>query len=111
MEEQLFNTLVQVRRQLHQNPELGFTEFKTAALVEARLRELQIPVESVAGTGLIGSLKKGAGPRGGLRAGMDAPPGLEGSDVPFPSLPEGPMHACRPDPHLTKAPGAAYLFK
>src|SRR5260221_2536283 len=111
MEEQLFNTLVQVRRQLHQNPELGFTEFKTAALVEARLRELQIPVESVAGTGLIGSLKKGAGPTVVLRADMDALPVLEGSNVAFPSLTEGLMHACGHDLHMTMLLGAAYLLK
>src|ERR1700754_368838 len=111
MEEKLFNTLVQIRRQLHQNPELGFTEFKTAALLEGTLQELQIPVEPVAKTGLIGTLKKGDGPTIVLRADMDALPVLEDPEMPFASKNEGLMHACGHDLHMTMLLGAAYLLK
>src|SRR5258706_13579702 len=111
MEQQFFNKLVQIRRQLHQIPELGFMEFKTSALVEAQLRELGIPVESVAKTGLIGTLKKGTGPTVVLRADMDALPVLEDSNVSFPSLTEGVMHACGHDLHMTMVLGAAHLLK
>lgn len=74
MEDDLFKKLVMIRRQLHQNPELGFVEFKTAALLQSELEALQIPVERIVSTGLIGTLKKGAGPVIVLRADMDALP-------------------------------------
>lgn len=111
MEEELFNTLVQIRRQLHQVPELGFTEFQTSALVEASLRKLQIPIESVAKTGLIGTLRKGNGPTVVLRADMDALPVSEDPQRPFASKTEGLMHACGHDLHMTMLLGAAHLLK
>ena len=111
MEPGLFEKLVSVRRQLHQMPELGFNEFKTAALIKAQLEELQIPVETVASTGLIGTLKKGEGPTVMLRADMDALPVLEPSGVPYRSLNDGAMHACGHDLHMTMLLGAAHLLR
>jgi amidohydrolase len=111
MERELFEKLVSIRRQLHQIPELGFNEFKTAALIEAQLEEWQIPVEHVASTGLIGTLKKGEGPTVMLRADMDALPVQEPSDAPFRSLHDGAMHACGHDLHMTMLLGAAALLR
>ena len=110
MDAQLFNKLVSIRRQLHQHPELSFTELKTAALVETHLRELSIPTERVALTGVIGTLCKGAGPTVVLRADMDALPVVEESGVDFPSQTEGIMHACGHDIHTTMLIGAAMLL-
>jgi amidohydrolase len=111
MESGLFEKLVAVRRQLHQMPELGFNEFKTAALIRAQLEELQIPVEPVASTGLIGTLTKGEGPTVMLRADMDALPVQEPSDAPYRSLNDGAMHACGHDLHMTMLLGAAVLLR
>ena len=111
MESGLFKKLVSVRRELHQMPELGFNEFKTAAFIKAQLEELQIPVEHVASTGLIGTLKKGEGPTVMLRADMDALPVQEPSDVPYRSLNDGAMHACGHDLHMTMLLGAAHLLR
>ena len=111
MDSQLFGRLVGIRRQLHQHPELGFTEFKTAALVESFLQELDIPVERVAVTGVVGTLKKGEGPTVMIRADMDALPVLEDTGLPFSSLTEGLMHACGHDLHTTMLLGAAFLLK
>ncbi|WP_158559312.1 M20 metallopeptidase family protein [Deminuibacter soli] len=111
MEEQLFDKLVAIRRRLHQFPELSFTEFKTSALVAAELRGLDIPVITVAQTGLIGTLQKGEGPTVLLRADMDALPVQEDSGVSFPSLTEGAMHACGHDLHVAMLLGAAHLLK
>lgn len=111
METQLFEKLVGIRRQLHQFPELGFTEFKTSETIKAQLDELSIPVESIAVTGLIGSLTKGDGPTVILRADMDALPVVEPADAPIRSKNEGVMHACGHDLHMTMLLGAAHLLK
>src|SRR6187402_3603452 len=99
MDEQLFSKLVTIRRQLHQNPELGFQEHKTAALIEHELGQLQIPTERVASTGVIGTLQKGPGPTVILRADMDALPVLEDTGLSYRSLTDGLMHACGHDLH------------
>ena len=111
METKLFEKLVGIRRQLHQFPELGFTEFKTSETIKAQLDELSIPVESIAVTGLIGTLKKGDGPTVILRADMDALPVVEPADAPIRSQNEGIMHACGHDLHMTMLLGAAHLLK
>src|ERR1700753_759247 len=100
MNQELFEKLVGIRRHLHRHPELGFTEFKTSELIKSRLEELSIPTESVAVTGLIGTLKKGDGPTVILRADMDALPVVEPRDAPFRSETEGVMHACGHDLHM-----------
>jgi amidohydrolase len=111
MDNGLFDKLVKIRRRLHQNPELGFMEFKTSALVQEHLHILEIPFETLAGTGVIGTLKKGDGPTIVLRADMDALPVLEDSDLAFRSANEGVMHACGHDIHTTMLLGAACLLK
>jgi amidohydrolase len=111
METTLFSKLVGIRRRLHENPELSFHEFQTSAFLEAQLTELGIPVEKVASTGLIGTLKKGDGPTVILRADMDALPVEEASGVPFSSKNKGTMHACGHDLHMTMLLGAAHLLK
>jgi amidohydrolase len=111
METTLFSKLVGIRRRLHENPELSFHEFQTSAFLEGQLTELGIPVEKVASTGLIGTLKKGDGPTVILRADMDALPVEEASGVPFSSKNKGTMHACGHDLHMTMLLGAAHLLK
>jgi len=111
MEKQLFEKLVRIRRQLHQSPELGFTEFKTSEFIEGQLTQLSIPVEKIAVTGLIGTLTKGDGPTIILRADMDALPVVEPEDAPFRSKTHGIMHACGHDLHMTMLLGAAHLLK
>ena len=119
METQLYTKLVNIRRELHANPELGFNEFQTSAFLESQLRALQIPVERVAVTGLIGTLTKGPAPGSAsavgptiiLRADMDALPVEEPLDALYRSRNEGVMHACGHDLHMTMLLGAAHLLK
>jgi amidohydrolase len=110
----LFEHLVSVRRRLHENPELGYCEFRTSELIANELKILGIPFETnVAhtGTGIIASLKKGTGPTIILRADMDALPICEQTDLPFSSTVENRMHACGHDLHVTMLLGAAYILK
>ncbi|HEU4555302.1 MAG TPA: M20 family metallopeptidase [Chitinophaga sp.] len=112
MNEHLFRQLVTIRRQLHQHPELGFEEFKTTALVQDHLLDLDIPFETIAVTGVIATLSKGkGGPVVVLRADMDALPVVEDTGLPFSSAHERVMHACGHDIHTTMLLGAAYVLK
>src|SRR5690348_7546404 len=75
------------RRDLHEHPELGNRETRTAKLIADHLRKLGIEVqEGVAKTGVVGILKGGKpGPCVALRADMDALPIVENPKVSFAS--------------------------
>ena len=108
------------RRQIHQYPELGNRETKTAALVAAHLRKLGIEVkEGVAKTGVVGILKGGQpGPCIALRADMDALPIVEKGNLPFASKERttyhgdevGVMHACGHDTHVAMLMSVAEIL-
>ena len=100
------------RRDIHQYPELGFSEQRTAALVAARLRDLGLDVRTgVGGTGVVGLLKGGkAGKTVLLRADMDALPIEEANDTPYRSQFPGLMHACGHDAHTAMLLGVAWVF-
>jgi amidohydrolase len=100
------------RHTIHAHPELGFQEHRTAALVAEQLRSFGIEVhEGIAGTGVVGVLRKGAGRRSiGLRAELDALPIVERVDVPYASTANGVMHACGHDGHTAMLLGAAKLL-
>ena len=108
------------RRDIHQNPELGNREFRTATLVAKHLRSLGMEVKTEVGvTGVIGVLKGGLpGPVVALRADMDALPVLERTPVSFASKAttfyEGKetavMHACGHDSHVAILMGVAEIL-
>lgn len=101
---------IEWRRQIHQNPELGNSEFKTAKLIAIHLKELGLEVkEAVAKTGVIGILRGAKpGPCIALRADMDALPLVERVNIPYASKQKtiyngeevGVMHACGHDTHV-----------
>lgn len=108
---ELQEELIRLRRDIHAHPELGFQEFRTAALVADTLRELGIPVQTGVGkTGVIGHIGSGEGPTIGIRADMDALPIHEQSDAPYCSTNDGVMHACGHDSHTAMLLGAAHLL-
>jgi len=96
-------SLIATRRDIHQHPELGFEETRTANLIADRLRALAYQVTPGIGkTGVVG-LKKNEGRDGRcvlLRADMDALPVEEANAVPYRSRQPGKMHACGHDGHV-----------
>lgn len=100
------------RQEIHQYPELSFTEHRTAALVNAALIDLGIQTETeIAKTGVVGHIHGGRGPIVGLRADMDALPIHEESGVEYSSTRPGIMHACGHDAHTAMLLGAATILK
>jgi amidohydrolase len=112
--------VVEWRRDLHQHPELGNREFRTAEKIAAHLEGLGLEVRTgVAHTGVVGLLKGGLeGPVVALRADMDALPVTEESELPFRSQVKtewkgrevGVMHACGHDHHMAILMGAAEVL-
>ena len=97
------------RRDIHSHPEIAFEEHRTAKIVAEKLESFGIEVETgIAGTGVVGTLKKGTGNRSiGLRADLDALLIHEANDFEYKSKNPGKMHACGHDGHTTMALGAA----
>ncbi len=101
-------TTMRWRRDLHRIPETDFAEVATAAYVADVLVELGLEVHTgIGGTGVVGVLRRGDGPRIGLRAELDALNITEAADVPYASIHPGRMHACGHDGHMAMVLGAA----
>lgn len=103
--------LVQIRRHLHQNPELSDKEYETQKYIMDRLTEMGIEHHAIARTGVVGLIR---GQEGGntvaLRADIDALPIQDGKDVPYRSQNPGVAHACGHDAHTAIALGVARYF-
>lgn len=112
--------VIEWRRNIHQNPELGNREFKTMELIATHLKKLGLEVKTnVAKTGVVALLKGGKpGPVIALRADIDALPIKERTDVPYKSnvmadylgtqVPV--MHACGHDTHIAILMGTAEVL-
>lgn len=118
--EELRSRVIAWRRDIHQNPELGNREFRTAGLIAGHLQQLGLKVQTgIAHTGVIGILEgQRRGPVVALRADMDALPVVEMVDLPFASRVRttydgeevGVMHACGHDAHVAILMGVAELL-
>jgi amidohydrolase len=105
--------LIEIRRDIHANPELGFEEIRTAGVVARELSRLGIAHQTGIGkTGVVGLIEGGRpGPVLAIRADMDALPIEEKSGLPFASTKPGLMHACGHDIHTTTLIGVAAVLK
>ncbi|HVC63268.1 MAG TPA: M20 family metallopeptidase [Acetobacteraceae bacterium] len=105
--------LIEIRRDIHAHPELGFEEVRTAGIVTRELTRLGIPHQTQIGkTGVVGLIQGGRpGPVLAIRADMDALPIQETSFLPFASTYPGLMHACGHDIHTTTLLGVAEVLR
>jgi amidohydrolase len=104
--------MIEIRRDLHQHPELGLEEHRTNAKVRSLLDEMGIEyVDGLGGTGVLGLIRgDGEGRVVALRADMDALPIQDDKEVVYASKIPGKMHACGHDVHTTVLLGAARLL-
>lgn len=109
---QLEPYMIQIRRDLHQYPELSLQEKETASMVAQQLSDMGLTVRTqVGGYGVVADVHgMHAGPLIALRADMDALPIQEEADVPFASKVPGVMHACGHDAHTAMLLGAARIL-
>lgn len=108
------------RRDIHEHPELGNRETRTAGIIAAHLKKLNIETkENVAKTGVVGILRGGKpGPCIALRADIDALPVVERVNLPFASKVKstyngqevGVMHACGHDTHVAMLMSVAEIL-
>jgi amidohydrolase len=109
----LSSRLIDLRRAIHQHPELAFHESETANRLVAALGELGVhDVRIVANTGVVARVRgrNRAAPVVALRGDIDALPIEEATGLPFASRVPGVMHACGHDVHATWAVAAAALL-
>jgi len=118
---QVQDTIIRLREHIHQYPELGNREFKTAELVANHLRALGFDEvrTGIAHTGVVGILRGGLpGPVVAVRADMDALPVTEDTPYPFKSTERttylgqevGVSHACGHDIHVAVQLGVASIL-
>ncbi|WP_343718301.1 M20 aminoacylase family protein [Inquilinus sp.] len=104
--------MVALRRDLHRHPELAYRERRTGDLVAEALSSWGYEVHrGLGGTGVVGTLALGDGPRRvGIRADMDALPIVEATNLPYASGTAGVMHACGHDGHTASLLTAARVL-
>lgn len=110
--DKVFNKLVEIRRDLHENPELAGHEVRTQKVLEKYLINLGLEVQKdLYGRSLIGILKGGKkGKKIAWRADMDALPGNNADKVSFKSKNKGIWHGCGHDVHMAIGLGIAEVL-
>lgn len=107
----LMPRLVELRHELHANPELGYAEHDTSRRIAAWLGglggRLEVRTGLARGTGIVATLNAGKpGPTVALRADMDAIAVTEETGLDYASRRAGVMHACGHDGHMACLAGA-----
>ena len=101
--EEKYTEMVDIRRYLHQHPELSYKEYKTAEYIANFYKNLGIEVRTnVGGNGVVAKVIGGKpGPTVALRADFDALPIQDEKEVAYKSTVPGVMHACGHDGHTS----------
>ena len=103
--------MIDIRRDFHRHPELGFEEYRTQKKIIEYLKAMDIEYDIMATTGVIGTIRgKGDGRTVALRADMDALPMTDEKDVPYRSSVDGKMHSCGHDAHMAILLGTAKVL-
>lgn len=112
--ESVLEEVIEIRRHIHQNPELSFEEYKTSAFIAEQLDKWGISYKTgYVKTGIVALIEpdKPVDKCIGLRADMDALPIQEANEVSYKSANDGIMHACGHDVHTAMLLGAAKIIQ
>lgn len=110
--DEIFNELVEIRRDFHKNPELSQQEFRTQAKIREYLNGWGIENYPIAETGVVGIIRgKNPGKTVAIRGDIDALPIQEKNNAPYCSVNPEVMHACGHDAHTTIVLGIAKIMK
>lgn len=110
---EISSEIINIRKILHQMPEIAFDEIKTSKFIKEKLQEFGFKIESTAKTGVIG-FRKGVSNQKAIafRADMDALRVKEETGLSYSSKEENMMHACGHDGHMSILLGLAmYISK
>ena len=111
--DEVFDHVVELRRSIHEEPEIGMDVEKTAAKVKVELDHLGISYRETEHHGIIADIKGEKGESDKMvmiRADMDALPVEEKTGLPYCSKIEGKMHACGHDLHTSMLVGSAIVL-
>lgn len=104
--------IINIRRDFHKYPELGFEEYRTRDKIIEYLEEMNIEYNIIATTGVVGIIRgKEKGKTVALRADMDALPMTDKKEVSYKSKINGKMHSCGHDAHMAILLGAAKILQ
>lgn len=104
--------LVEIRRHLHQYPELSLQEYETTSYIQEKLQQYGITLRDTSlATGVFADIIGQSGPIIAVRADIDALPITEATQLPYASKIAGKMHACGHDFHTAALLGAAQLLQ
>ncbi|MBR3785839.1 MAG: amidohydrolase [Firmicutes bacterium] len=108
----IFDEVVEFRRELHMYPELSEQECETAKRIQSRLKQIGVEfTPDVAGHGVVGTIYGQNREKAvGIRADIDALPITEQTDFPYKSQTPGIMHACGHDIHTAILYGTAKIL-
>lgn len=108
----IFNKLVKIRRDFHENPELAGNEIRTQKVIAQYLLDLGLEVDTnIYGHGVVGILKGGRkGKKIAWRSDMDALPNDFADEVAFKSKNKGIQHGCGHDIHMAIGLGIAEVL-
>ena len=103
--------MVEVRREIHKHPEIGFDVSKTKALLKSKLIEYGYEPKDCGQSGLVALVGKPTGKTFLIRGDIDALPMPEFTEIPYKSVEENKMHSCGHDMHAAVVLGAAKVLK
>ena len=110
--EEIYKEIRDIRRDIHQHPELGEEEFRTNKIIRNFLDENNIENYTCAKTGVVGIIRgNNKGNTVGVRADIDALPIEEETNLEYKSVYKGKMHACGHDAHTSILLGVGKILK
>ena len=112
LSEKYFEDIIQIRRHIHQYPELSFKEHETSDFIKNELNKIGLNYRTIFNTGITGELQgnKKGGPVIALRADIDGLPIQEKNEITYKSRNDGVMHACGHDAHTAALIGTLKIL-